>query len=116
MSDKASKTQNLPNVNLALVTQVLETLGFESQPKDVFGSPAFAHKEQMVAVFLDVCSLHGCPEHCRPVTSDQTKKVAATKHRDAGARTLLEGSGWRVIRIWEHDLDGLTPDKSPLRF
>ena len=95
------------------VKPALEALGFEYQPKDVFGSPDFANKAQMVAVFLDGCFWHGCPEHYRqPETNVDAwaKKIDANRKRDIGATKLLEGSGWRVIRVWEHDLKRLTID------
>jgi len=85
----------------------LEALGFEYHPKGVFGNPDFAHMGQMVAVFLDGCWFHGCPEHYRaPKTNVKfwTDKVAANKARDRGVDELLSGSGWRVIRVWEHDM------------
>ena len=95
------------------VKPVLEALGFEYQPKDVFGNPDFARKEQMVAVFLDGCWFHGCPEHYKePETNVDfwRKKIDANRKRDIGATKLLEGSGWRVIRVWEHDLKRLAID------
>ncbi len=95
------------------VKPVLEALGFEYQPKDVFGSPDFAHKEQMVAVFLDGCFWHGCPEHYKCPEDNHDKwaaKIDANKKRDIGATNMLEGSGWRVIRVWEHDLKRVTID------
>ncbi len=117
--DKATRSRIMSsikgsNTKMELaVKPVLEALGFEYQPKDVFGSPDFAHKEQMVAIFLDGCFWHGCPEHYRqPETNvaDWVKKIDANRKRDLGATKLLEGSGWRVIRIWEHDLKRLTID------
>lgn len=114
--DKATRSRIMSsikgsNTKMELaVKPVLEALGFEYQPKDVFGSPDFAHKEQMVAVFLDGCFWHGCPEHYRqPETnaSDWRKKIDANRKRDTGATKLLEGSGWRVIRVWEHDIKDL---------
>jgi len=95
------------------VKPVLEALGFEYQPKDVFGKPDFAHKEQMIAVFLDGCFWHGCLEHYNePGTNSKfwADKIAANKKRDLAATNLLEGSGWRVIRIWEHDLGDLVAE------
>ena len=92
------------------VKPALEALGFEYQPKDVFGSPDFAHKEQMVAIFLDGCWWHGCPDHYKSPEDNAefwAKKIDANRKRDIGATKLLEGSGWRVIRVWEHDLRGM---------
>jgi DNA (cytosine-5)-methyltransferase 1 len=60
----------------------------------------------MVAVFVDGCFWHGCPEHARE-TKSHTKwwaeKIAANKRRDAETTALLEASGWVVIRVWEHE-------------
>jgi DNA mismatch endonuclease (patch repair protein) len=92
---------------------VLEALGFEYQPRGIFGNPDFAHREAMVAVFLDGCFWHGCPEHG---TSPQANakfwsdKVAGNQARAEAVASLLEGSGWRVIRAWEHSLAAVTKE------
>lgn len=89
---------------------VLEALGFEYQPKDVFGKPDFAHRDAMVAVFLDGCFWHGCPEHYRPPDNNADfweKKVNANRRRDESVTKLLVESGWAVIRVWEHELNGI---------
>ena len=88
----------------------LEALGFEYQPKDIFGKPDFAHREAMIVVFLDGCFWHGCPEHYSDPTSNLgfwAKKVTTNRERDKQVTQLLEGSGWRVIRRWEHDMANL---------
>jgi DNA mismatch endonuclease (patch repair protein) len=86
----------------------LEALGFEYHPKGVFGSPDFAHIGQMVAVFLDGCFFHKCPEHCRvPDDKFWADKLEKNRARDRAVIEILEGSGWRVIRVWEHDLKAL---------
>ena len=85
---------------------MLEALGFEHQPKGVFGKPDFAHLEQMIAVFLDGCFWHGCPEHYRAPEDNASfwaQKVERNRTRDQAVTRLLEDSGWRVIRVWEHD-------------
>jgi DNA mismatch endonuclease (patch repair protein) len=89
---------------------LLEALGFEWQPKDVLGRPDFAHKGQMVAVFLDGCFWHGCPEHYVQPEDNAKKwadKIAANQKRGKAVTAMLEQSGWRVIRVWEHDMKGL---------
>jgi DNA mismatch endonuclease (patch repair protein) len=95
---------------------VLEALGFEYQPKGVFGKPDFAHPEQMVAVFLDGCFWHGCPEHYKAPEDNSSfwaQKVERNRTRDAAVTKLLEESGWRVIRAWEHDLAGVVRAMAP---
>lgn len=59
-----------------------------------------------VAVFLDGCFWHGCPEHYRPASKNSefwTSKVADTRRRDADTDERLAAEGWTVIRIWEHE-------------
>jgi len=89
---------------------VLEALGFEYQPKDIFGKPDFAHRGAMVVIFLDGCFWHGCPEHYKAPTSSIEfwgNKAATNRRRDESVTKLLEESGWRVIRAWEHSMAGL---------
>lgn len=59
-----------------------------------------------LAVFLDSCFWHACPEHGREPTRNQwywSPKLARTVERDRQAVIALEDAGWRVIRIWEHE-------------
>jgi len=59
-----------------------------------------------VAVFVDGCFWHGCPEHGTKPRSNSSwwqEKFAANAARDADTdRTLIE-LGWQVVRVWEHD-------------
>jgi DNA mismatch endonuclease (patch repair protein) len=59
-----------------------------------------------VAVFLDGCYWHGCPQHHRPSTKNSefwTAKIDGNRARDAETDQLLAAAGWRVIRVWEHE-------------
>jgi DNA mismatch endonuclease, patch repair protein len=59
-----------------------------------------------VAVFLDGCFWHGCPDHHRPATRNSdfwTSKVEQNKARDADTDRRLSEHGWTVIRVWEHE-------------
>lgn len=64
-----------------------------------------AFTRQKVAVFVDGCFWHGCPEH-RTVPASNTKwwdeKLGRNKVRDAETSAYLRGLGWTVIRVWEH--------------
>lgn len=58
-----------------------------------------------LAVFVDGCFWHGCPEHSRPVTNNRgwwAAKVAGNRARDAATTAALEAAGWEVVRVWEH--------------
>ena len=59
-----------------------------------------------IAVFVDGCYWHGCPDHYRPAkrnTEFWSEKISANRQRDAEASSLLEQAGWLVIRVWEHE-------------
>jgi DNA mismatch endonuclease Vsr len=59
-----------------------------------------------VAVFVDGCFWHGCPEHgTRPKANEGwwITKLEANLARDKDTTALLEGQGWTVLRLWEHE-------------
>lgn len=59
-----------------------------------------------VAVFVDGCFWHGCPEHgTQPRANSDwwTAKLAANHTRDEDTDRLLREAGWHVVRIWEHE-------------
>lgn len=58
-----------------------------------------------VAVFVDGCFWHCCPEHGSvPATNVDywVPKLERNVERDEETNDLLKKEGWRVIRIWEH--------------
>nr|CTQ89717.1 Very-short-patch mismatch repair endonuclease (G-T specific) [Kibdelosporangium sp. MJ126-NF4] len=66
-----------------------------------------------VAVFVDGCFWHGCPEHHRPSSTNSTfwrDKVEGNRRRDAETTTMLQDEGWAVIRAWEHEDPAVTAD------
>lgn len=59
-----------------------------------------------VAVFMDGCFWHGCPDHhTRSATNADywAEKVVRNRARDAETDRLLTEAGWTVIRVWEHE-------------
>lgn len=73
----------------------------------IFGKPDFVFRRQQVAVFVDGCFWHGCPQHGNRPATNRTfwrKKFAANKARDQRVNKELRRQGWRVVRIWEHSL------------
>lgn len=59
-----------------------------------------------VAVFIDGCYWHGCPEHYVPPKTNQgywSGKVATNMARDRDTNDRLAQAGWTVLRFWEHE-------------
>lgn len=60
-----------------------------------------------VAVFIDGCFWHGCPDHYQRPIRNQVywdAKVVANRARDQATTLLLEELGWVVLRFWEHEV------------
>lgn len=69
--------------------------------------PDFVFPKLRLAVFVDGCFWHGCPLHetkPRHNAAFWRAKFASNKARDRLVTRTLRQNGWRVLRIWEHDL------------
>ncbi|MEU6666259.1 very short patch repair endonuclease [Streptomyces sp. NPDC046727] len=67
-----------------------------------------------VAVLIDGCFWHGCPEHAtQPKSNAQwwRQKLDRNMARDAETTEHLVAAGWEVLRFWEHE----APDAVALR-
>lgn len=61
---------------------------------------------QRVAVYVDGCFWHRCPEHATdPKNNAQwwADKLAGNVARDRATDAILAEAGWRVVRVWEHE-------------
>jgi DNA mismatch endonuclease (patch repair protein) len=59
-----------------------------------------------VAVFVDGCFWHACPEHgVLPKANRQwwETKLRLNVERDRRTDAALREAGWEVVRVWEHD-------------
>ena len=59
-----------------------------------------------IAVFIDGCFWHGCPDHHTVAKTNAevwAAKVEGNRRRDRETNELLHERGWLVIRIWEHE-------------
>lgn len=68
--------------------------------------PDIVFTARKVAIFVDGCFWHACPEHGRRPTSNEwywTPKLARNVERDRTVTAALERAGWEVLRIWEHE-------------
>lgn len=59
-----------------------------------------------VALFIDGCFWHGCPEHGSRRTTANTSywsaKVERNQARDRDTDERLRDAGWATLRVWEH--------------
>ena len=59
-----------------------------------------------IAVFVDGCFWHGCPDHATLPKANRAfwgEKIARNRQRDAEMNRLLADAGWLVLRFWEHE-------------
>lgn len=73
----------------------------------LFGKPDFVFRKHGLVVLVDGCFWHGCPKHAtRPVSNRAfwRRKLARNKARDRLVNRELRRRGWRVLRIWQHEL------------
>ncbi|MFL9869542.1 very short patch repair endonuclease [Paraburkholderia fungorum] len=71
------------------------------------GRPDIVFVNRKVAIFVDGCFWHGCPIHgTKPKTNAQfwDEKIKRNRERDQEVDGKLVEAGWRVIRLWEHEV------------
>jgi DNA mismatch endonuclease, patch repair protein len=76
--------------------------------------PDIVFTRAKLAVFIDGCFWHQCPEHGNvPRTNVDywVPKLRRNVERDRATDTALEIAGWRVIRAWEHEPVDLTVER-----
>lgn len=81
---------------------------FRKQVRSLPGTPDFVFEESCVAVFVDSCFWHGCKIHCRKPSANSQyweAKLRNNKLRDRKRGAELRDMGWKVLRVWEHELN-----------
>ena len=75
--------------------------------RPLFGRPDFVFPKLRLAVFVDGCFWHCCPIHSVNPKSNSKfwqDKFQTNKARDHLVNKTLKQAGWKVLRIWEHEL------------
>lgn len=81
------------------------------------GSPDLVFKSVNTVVFVDGCFWHRCPIHSvAPKTNREfwQSKLQGNVDRDQRVNQELQRLGWRVIRIWEHEIRA-DPERAAVR-
>ena len=81
---------------------------FESHAGDLPGRPDFVFRSQMVAVFVDGDFWHGWqfPRWRNKLSEKWETKIEENRKRDSVNRRKLRRMGWKVVSVWEHQIDG----------
>lgn len=95
-----------------LLRSALHTAGFrfriDVRPEQELRCTAdIVFPKAKVCVFVDGCFWHGCAKHFDvPKTNSAwwNEKISANRKRDVKQAKLLRQKGWRVIRVWEHQI------------
>jgi DNA mismatch endonuclease, patch repair protein len=67
-----------------------------------------------VAVFIDGCFWHGCPEHAtwpRHNAEFWRTKIETNRRRDLDTDRRLSEAGWGIVRAWEHEAPSEVADR-----
>ena len=89
--------------------------GWRKNADDLIGKPDVVFPCEQVAIFVDGCFWHGCP-HCQrklPQTNRAywQRKIKRNVELASLTNQQLRAAGWRVIRIWEHEIRNLADRK-----
>jgi len=83
-----------------------EKKGFIYQPKE-YGKPDFINYKKKIVIFIDGCFWHKCPECFKlPKINKEfwRNKINNNFRRDKEINLNYKNSGWKGIRIWEHEI------------
>jgi DNA mismatch endonuclease (patch repair protein) len=74
---------------------------------NLLGKPDIVFIKKKIVIFIDGCFWHKCPICFQePETRKEfwMKKIQSNIDRDKKVNELLKNDGWKVIRIWEHEI------------
>jgi DNA mismatch endonuclease (patch repair protein) len=72
------------------------------------GKPDIVFPTERIAVFVDGCFWHRCPQHqTRPASNAEfwDRKLSENVERDRRTEAILGADGWIVLRVWEHEVE-----------
>lgn len=86
----------------------MEGVRYRKNSNKYFGKPDIVIQKYRVVIFVDSCFWHGCKKHCR-IPSIHKKywvnKIYRNKARDKEVNKHYKKMGWKILRIWEHDIE-----------
>jgi DNA mismatch endonuclease (patch repair protein) len=106
MSQVRSRGNRATEVRLVRVFRKHRLVGWRRNIR-LFGNPDFVFPAERLAIFVDGCFWHSCPLHGSIPLNNRPfwkRKLARNRRRDILVSRELRKLGWRVIRIWQHEL------------
>lgn len=92
-----------------IIARALKDLGLECErhANDLPGRPDFVIREKRVAIFVDGDFWHGWrfPQWRDKLSEKWEAKIEGNRTRDRRNHRKLRRMGWKVVRIWEHQID-----------
>jgi DNA mismatch endonuclease, patch repair protein len=81
-------------------------LKWEEHAKDLPGRPDFVLRKARIAIFVDGDFWHGWrfPTWRLKLSEKWERKIKANRDRDVRNFRILRRAGWKVIRLWEHQI------------
>lgn len=80
---------------------------FSQYSKSLIGKPDFVFRKKKTVVFIDSDFWHGHKTRFIMPKSNLAywkQKIKKNKERDGIVNSALKKDGWKVVRIWEHDI------------
>lgn len=75
--------------------------------KELNFTPDIVMVSRKVVIFVDGCFWHKCPKCYRPPKTNKKywlPKIERNVQRDKEQNRFLKKNGWKVIRVWEHEV------------
>jgi DNA mismatch endonuclease (patch repair protein) len=98
-----------PELVVRKLVRSLDFAGYRIHRKDILGKPDLAWIGRKLAIFVHGCFWHGhnCREGVRKPKSRVDywlSKIECNRQRDHKQQAILESLGWRVLVVWECEL------------
>ena len=108
-SEIMSKVKNKGSELEIKFGKILWAAGFRYRKNSskYLGKPDLVLPMYKTVIFIDSCFWHGCKKHgSLPATRKKfwIEKIEGNKSRDKKVNRYYKKIGWKIIRIWEHDL------------
>jgi DNA mismatch endonuclease (patch repair protein) len=97
---------------MAALLRARGIVGWKLHPASIEGRPDIYFPGSQTAIFVDGCFWHACKKCFRMPAQNHgfwVRKILGNVKRDRRVNRVLKGQGIKVFRLWEHDLERMTP-------